>query len=75
MIIIKKKSEDGKKNRNVIISDTTARKKKNPNVKTNWGIVDLGFANYNDKTNYATSASSGFTGSGVGKDQLELRNR
>ncbi len=28
------------------------------NVSTNWGIIDLGFANYTDKTNYATATAS-----------------
>lgn len=27
------------------------------NISTNWGIVDLGFANYNDKTNYAAATA------------------
>ncbi len=27
------------------------------NVSTNWGIVDLGFANYNDQTNYAAATA------------------
>ena len=29
------------------------------NLSTNWLIVDLGFTNYNDKTNYARSNSAG----------------
>lgn len=32
-------------------------KKKKSNVSTNWWIFDLGFANYNDKTNYANAGS------------------
>jgi hypothetical protein len=32
-------------------------KKKKSNVSTNWWIVDLGFANYNDNTNYANAGS------------------
>jgi hypothetical protein len=32
-------------------------KKKNSKVTTNWWIVDLGFANYSDKTNYANAGS------------------
>lgn len=27
------------------------------NISTNWGIVDLGFANYSDKTNYASATA------------------
>jgi hypothetical protein len=33
------------------------RKSKNSNIRTNWWIVDLGFANYNDKTNYSSPAA------------------
>lgn len=73
MIIIKNgKDDDGnKKDRNITISNH--HKRKSSNISTNWWIVDLGFANVNDKTNYAAAQSSGFITSGVGKDQLNLR--
>jgi len=48
------------KNKNgddVGLTMTRKNKKKNPNVSTNWWIVDLGFANYNDNTNYANTGS------------------
>jgi hypothetical protein len=32
-------------------------KKKRSKISTNWWVVDLGFANYNDKTNYANAGS------------------
>src|SRR5690348_13507749 len=32
------------------------RHRKRDNVSTNWGIIDLGFANFTDKTNYAGAA-------------------
>lgn len=72
MIIIKKdgdnnKDGDGKK---VVISN---RRKKNSNVNTNWWIVDLGFSNVDDKTDYAAAVASGFLAPGVNKDNLELR--
>ena len=35
-------------------------KKKPKKVSTNWFIWDLGFAGYNDKTNYATTAAQDF---------------
>lgn len=73
MIIIKDgKDNDGdKKNRNITISNH--RKRKSSNVSTNWWIVDLGFANLKDETNYAAAQSSGFVGTGFGKDQFDLR--
>lgn len=43
------------------------------NISTNWWIFDIGFSNYTDNSNYATAFSSGFTGAGVGKDQMKLK--
>lgn len=54
MVIVKK----GKKSTDVSInigSDNGKKKKKN--ISTNWWIVDLGFANYNDNTNYTNTGS------------------
>jgi len=36
------------------------KKKKPKKVSTNWFVYDIGFAGYNDKTNYATSAAQAF---------------
>lgn len=36
------------------------KKKKPKKVSTNWLIYDIGFAGYNDNTNYATSAAQAF---------------
>jgi len=35
-------------------------KKSNENKNTNWFILDLGFANYNDKTNYSNAITIGY---------------
>ncbi len=54
MVIVKK----GKKSTGVSINiggDNGKKKKKN--ISTNWWIVDLGFANYNDNTNYTNTGS------------------
>ena len=54
MIIVKK----GKKNGDVSINiGGDNGKKKRKNISTNWWIVDLGFSNYNDNTNYANAGS------------------
>jgi hypothetical protein len=54
MIIVKK----GKKSGDVSVKiGTDNGKKKRKNISTNWWIVDLGFANYSDKTNYANAGS------------------
>jgi Outer membrane protein beta-barrel domain len=46
---------------------------KKSNVSTNWLILDLGFSNVNDQTNYASPATQAFFPTGE-KDQLDLRN-
>lgn len=54
LIIVKK----GKKNGDVSVNiggDNGRKKRKN--ISTNWWILDLGFANYSDKTNYASAGS------------------
>lgn len=55
-IIIIKKGDKNDKNVEVKVTTDNAKKKKS-NVSTNWWIVDLGFANYSDKTNYASTGS------------------
>lgn len=63
--IIIKKEKDG-----VTVNDTSANKQKeklknkflelNKNIKTNYFVLDLGFANYQDNTDYATAQSKGY---------------
>ena len=59
IIIVKhgknKKGED--KDVQITMGRKRNQRKQNSNVSTNWWIVDLGFANYNDKTDYATAGS------------------
>ena len=71
MIIIRDGRDGEKRNERVVLSNK--RKKKSANVSTNWWIVDIGFANLNDATNYSQAQSSGFVGTGFGKDQFDLR--
>src|SRR4029078_8824553 len=42
-------------------------------VSTNWGIVDIGFTNYNDQTNYGTGEAAAFA-PGLGKEDFKLRS-
>jgi len=49
------------------------RHHKKENVSTNWGILDLGFSNYTDKTNYAGAAAQAFA-PGSNADWFSLRN-
>lgn len=75
MIIIRKgggRGGDGNNDEGVRIH----RRKSNyrpSNISTNWGIVDIGFANFSDNTNYAAAQASGFLAPNVGEDQFDLR--
>lgn len=54
ILIVKK----GKQNKNGELTvKIGGENKKRKNVSTNWWIIDLGFANYNDKSNYANAGS------------------
>lgn len=74
MIIIKKekRTKDGKETE----VKTDHRQKKHSRVTTNWWIVDLGFANYDDNTNYMSpniqDPVTGFA-PGLDKDDFKLR--
>jgi len=70
LIIIKigKTREDGHDTVHVRLH----RHHKNENVSTNWVIVDLGFSNYSDKTNYAGAAAQAFA-PGSNDDWFSLR--
>jgi hypothetical protein len=70
MIIIKKSGKN-KEDNEVVISNNEPKKKSN--LTTNWGIVDLGFANYHDETNYGSAEAQAFAPLGS-KDKLELRS-
>ncbi len=61
-IIIKKNDRlKIKKNRNKdFLNDFNYSKRKNNNLSTNWWILDLGFANVTDNTNYASAQTMGY---------------
>jgi hypothetical protein len=71
MIIIKKDGQD-KIEKDITSVVWSPKKKKPSNITTNWCVIDLGFANYTDNTNYASALASGFVLPGIGKDQLDL---
>jgi hypothetical protein len=73
MIIIKKKGKDDERKHDREVRISNHSKRKTSNISTNWWIVDIGFANLNDHTDYAAAQSSGFLGSGFGKDQFKLK--
>ena len=52
VIIIRKDADNDSNKKSVIISN---KKKTNSIISTNWWIVDIGFTNYNDNTDYAST--------------------
>ncbi len=74
MIIIRK---PGSKDREVIrdreYKMKNRRGDKPSNVSTNWWIVDLGFSNYNDESNYTAAALNNFVAPGIGKEEMKLK--
>lgn len=83
MIIIKKhdgkeeKTEKRKENKEedggVKVEIKKRKEYKKSNISTNWLIVDLGFSNVNDQTNYSAPATQAFFPGGT-KDMMGLRN-
>src|SRR5438477_2259351 len=63
MIIIRKNGGGAEIHRNKKDNDvsSTRRKYNKPsNISTNWWILDLGFSNFSDKTNYASAGTQSF---------------
>jgi len=74
MIIIKDKEvKDGESKVRREVKISNRRKRNTSNLQTNWAILDIGFANFNDKSDYAAAQASGFVGAGVTDDQFDLR--
>lgn len=45
-----------------------------PNVRTNWFVVDLGFNQMNDQTNYAAAIANGYLPEGATEDWFDQQN-
>ncbi len=74
MIIIRKAGSKDKE----IVRDKeykmgNRRSEKPSNLTTNWWILDLGFSNYNDESNYVNAAFNGFVAPGTNEDDLQLK--
>ncbi|HLK31271.1 MAG TPA: outer membrane beta-barrel protein [Puia sp.] len=65
MVIVRNGKND---NDSIVVRTHRHNYYKPSNISTNWVIIDLGFANYNDKTNYPSSFAAGST-----KDWFNLR--
>jgi hypothetical protein len=58
MIILKK--EDSTQKKHVTVAMGNNRNRRNSNVSTAGWVIDLGFANWDDKTNYATATADNY---------------
>lgn len=54
-------------------SVTIIRNRRRANVNTNWWIVDLGFANVDNKTNYTQAIADNILAPGMNGDNFKLR--
>ncbi|HAO47205.1 MAG TPA: outer membrane beta-barrel protein [Ferruginibacter sp.] len=77
MVIVKEGKTNGSKDKGVKVQRDYSPKKLR-NVSTNWGIVDLGFSNYEDKTNYGAAGIGGYLVNrpgypALGKSDFKLR--
>lgn len=75
MVIVK--SGENKKGVHVNVGGAWGPVKKPKKVSTNWGVVDLGFSNYSDRTDYTTAGSylqnrPGYPA--LGKSDFKLRS-
>ena len=73
MVIIRKPGNKREIVRDKEYKMRNRRGDKPSNLSTNWWIVDLGFSNYSDESNYTTAAADGFVTGGIGKDDLKLK--
>ncbi len=72
-LLIVKKGDGHYENKDGSVSVTKTRRNMR-NVSTNWLILDLGFANYSDKTNYTNAVTAGVVAPGIDKEKLNLHN-
>ena len=70
VVIIRKNGKNDTTDKQITISNN--KRKSSSKVSTNWWIVDLGFANYNDNTNYVSAAAQSFA-PGLNEDHFKLR--
>ncbi|MEO7266329.1 MAG: hypothetical protein ABIW38_15540, partial [Ferruginibacter sp.] len=57
ILIIKKNKKGKTEDSTKVVMERTYGSKRNSRISTNWWIVDLGFSNYNDQTDYATAGN------------------
>lgn len=71
-IIIVKTDKDDDKETTIIRQEK--KQQKNPNVKTNWWIVDIGFSRFNDNSSYSNLIDAGVLPAGANEDWFNLKS-
>src|SRR4029078_5358567 len=74
MIIIKKKGQDDNEKGNPDIVISTHKRSPKSNLSTNWWIMDIGFANVVDKTDYSSAETQAFA-PGSSKETMKLKSK
>ncbi|HET9055441.1 MAG TPA: outer membrane beta-barrel protein [Chitinophagaceae bacterium] len=74
LIIIKRKGPktDEERESGTFINITRRHGRRSDNVETNWGVIDIGFAGFNDKTNYSSAGAQAFA-PGSDKEWFDTR--
>lgn len=72
MVIIRKPGNKREIVRDKDYKMRNRRGDKPSNLSTNWWIVDIGFSNWTDNSDYVAANSQGFV-SGIGKDEMKLK--
>lgn len=74
MIIVRDPSNRSAREDNERQSTRVYRRKYKPsNLSTNWLILDIGFTNFNDKTNYLSAETQAFAGPDANDDWFKLK--
>ena len=76
LIVKHGKNKNDDKGLHITMGRKDKERKRNSNVSTSWWNVDLGFSNYEDKTDYATTGSFLVSRPGypaLGKSDFKLR--
>lgn len=64
------------KDRDINTFDTAQKQfsRKRPNVRTNWFVIDLGFNQVNDQTDYSGAIAAGYLPEGANENWFDQRN-
>lgn len=55
-----------------LFKDDKKKEKSLKNIENSWFVLDLGFSQYRDNTNYGSTFTTGITSAGINKDKMKL---